>query len=166
VIIFSSCHSHKKLSSSRASKEKASERKEYYSKKFDVKLDRESNLKLYAAIDSWLGVKYKFGSCTKSGIDCSCLVNAVYREAYNCNTPRDTKGLYEQIKKVDSDELREGDLVFFKMTEGKIDHVGIYLSNKKFVHASTKGGVMISDLEEEHFKKSFKTGGRLKCSKK
>ena len=145
------------------SKREASEKKEYYSKKFGVTLDRESNLSLYAAVDRWLGVKYKYASCSKAGIDCSCLVNALYREAYACNPARDTKGLYEHIKKIDIDELKEGDLVFFKMKKGKIDHVGVYLSNQKFVHASTKGGVMISNLDEEHFKKTFKTGGRLKC---
>ncbi len=162
-LILASCNSKKHVAKTHVSKHKATNKKEYYSKKFGVTLDRESNLKLYAAIDNWIGVKYKFGSCTKSGIDCSCLVNALFREAYTCNTPRDTKGLYEQIKKIDIDDLKEGDLVFFKMEGNKIDHVGVYLSDNKFVHASTKGGVMISSLEEEHFRKNFKTGGRLKC---
>jgi lipoprotein Spr len=142
-----------------------SRKKEYYSTKFGISLDRSSNLKLYEAVDHWLGVKYKYASCTKSGIDCSCLVNALYKEAYSCNTPRDTRGLAEQIKKIDKDELKEGDLVFFKMKgTGKIDHVGVYLCDDKFVHASTKKGVMISSLTEEHFKKAYKLAGRLKCS--
>ena len=161
VIFLFACHTKKPATG--ISKQNISKKKEYYSRKFGVSLDRESNLKLYAAVDSWMGVKYKYASCTKSGIDCSCLVNALYKEAYSCNTPRDTKALYEAVKKIDKDNLREGDLVFFKMKAGKIDHVGIYLSNNKFVHASTKQGVMISSLEEEHFRKNFKTGGKLKC---
>jgi lipoprotein Spr len=162
VISLFACHT--KKATKGISKRDVSEKKEYYSNKFGISLDRESNLKLYAAVDSWMGVKYKYASCTKSGIDCSCLVNALYKEAYLCNTPRDTKGLYEAINKIDKDNLREGDLVFFNMKAGKIDHVGVYLSNHKFVHASTKLGVMVSSLDEEHFRKSFKTAGRLKCS--
>jgi len=65
----------------------ASTRRAYYAKKFDMELDRGSNLKLYEAVDQWIGVKYKYASCTKSGVDCSCLVNAIYREAYQCNHP-------------------------------------------------------------------------------
>lgn len=163
MLTVTSCRSKKNINLGYSNREK-SDKKEYYSKKFGVELDRESNLKLYDAINGWMGVKYKFGSCSHEGIDCSCLVNALYREAYQCNTPRSTKDLYEKTKKIDEDELKEGDLVFFKMNGGKIDHVGIYLSKKKFVHASTKSGVMVSSLEEEHFSKTFKTGGRLRCS--
>jgi lipoprotein Spr len=163
AILASSCRSKKNLQAGVSNRER-SEQKEYYAKKFGLSLDRESNLRLYSAIEEWYGVRYKYGSCSKRGIDCSCLVNELYREAYQCNTPRDTKGLYEKIRKIDRDELREGDLVFFKMTGRKVDHVGIYLSDGKFVHASTQNGVMISSLREEHFKKAFKTGGRLRCS--
>lgn len=159
-----SCSGKKKTASSSGSKREASEKKEYYSKKFGIELHRQSNLKLYAAVDHWIGVKYKYASCSKTGVDCSCLVNALYREAYQCNPPRDTKGLYESMRKIDRDELREGDLVFFKMKGKKVDHVGVYLSSHKFVHASTKSGVMVSSLDDEHFKKTFKTGGRLSCS--
>lgn len=162
LLLTSSCRSKKNFNSEYSNRER-SEKKEYYSKKFGLELNRESNLKLYDAINGWIGVKYKFGACTKAGIDCSCLVNELYREAYSCNTPRDTKGLLDKIKKIKKHKLKEGDLVFFKMEGRKIDHVGIYLSDKKFVHASTKHGVMISSLEEEHFKKAFKTAGRLRC---
>lgn len=165
LVFINSCKSKKATTASTSSTHKEPNKKAYYAKKFGVSLDRESNLKLYAAIDSWMGVKYKYASCTKAGIDCSCLVNVLYKEAYSCNTPRDTRALCEQIKKVDKDELKEGDLVFFKMKDGgKIDHVGVYLSNKKFVHASTRQGVMISDLDEPHFKKAYKLAGRLRCS--
>src|SRR5688572_21329773 len=145
--VATSCKSKKHVASGSSSAKDNSHKKEYYAKKFGLSLDRSSNLKLYEAVDHWLGVKYKYASCSKSGIDCSCLVNALYREAYSCNTPRDTRGLAEQIKKVDKDELKEGDLVFFKMKgTRKIDHVGVYLCDGKFVHASTKKGVMISSL--------------------
>ncbi|MFI5221085.1 MAG: NlpC/P60 family protein [Bacteroidia bacterium] len=164
LLFVSSCHIKKSAVSRNTGNLSTSEKKEYYSKKFGIALDRESNLNLYASIDKWYGVKYKLGACDHHGIDCSCLVNEIFKEVYRCNTPRSTKELYGKIKKINKDRLKEGDLVFFKMTGKKIDHVGIYLSEKKFVHASTKGGVMISSLDEEHFMKTFKTGGRLRCS--
>jgi lipoprotein Spr len=58
-------------------------------------------------------------------------------------------------------ELKEGDLIFFN-THGGISHVGVYLQNNKFVHASTSGGVMISDIFDEYWVRRFVGVGRLK----
>ena len=58
--------------------------------------------------------------------------------------------------------MQEGDLVFFQTTGRTISHVGVYLANNKFTHASTSGGVMISDLNEDYWKKRFRAAGRVK----
>jgi hypothetical protein len=58
--------------------------------------------------------------------------------------------------------LAMGDLVFFKIKKGRISHVGVYLGNDKFVHSSTRRGVIISDLNELYYKRTFFTGGRHK----
>jgi cell wall-associated NlpC family hydrolase len=159
-----SCRSKKQATHGLSNRDKA-ERKTYFENKYGVAFDRETNHKLYMAIDVWYGTPHKLGACEKSGIDCSCFVNRVFKEVYDCDTPRDTKGLMEAIKQIDREKLREGDLVFFAMNKGsKVDHVGIYLSSGKFVHTSSKRGVMVSSLDEPHFEKAFKISGRLKCS--
>jgi lipoprotein Spr len=68
----------------------------------------------------------------------------------------------EETKKIDASSLQEGDLVFFNIDAGRISHVGIYLQNNKFVHASTKRGVVINDLNEPYYKKYFVRSGRVK----
>ncbi|MBI3521236.1 MAG: C40 family peptidase, partial [Bacteroidetes bacterium] len=72
------------------------------------------------------------------------------------------KDLVGEVKKINEADLKEGDLVFF-ITNGKtISHVGVYLQNHKFVHASTKKGVMISDMNEPYFKQTYASSGRAK----
>jgi len=164
VMVLTSCRSKKQATHGLSNNDKAA-KKTYFENKYGVTFDRETNYKLYMAIDAWYGTPHKLGACEKSGIDCSCFVNRVYKEVYDCDTPRDTKGLMGAIKQIDREKLREGDLVFFTMNKGsKVDHVGIYLSSGKFVHTSSKKGVMVSSLDEPHFEKAFKTGGRIKCA--
>jgi lipoprotein Spr len=101
------------------------------------------------------------GGSTKEGIDCSAFVNTLMLSVYAINLPRTSKEQYEAAVKINDDELSEGDLVFFN-TKGGISHVGIYLANNKFVHASTSGGVMISDLNEAYWKARYKGAGRVR----
>ncbi|MFN9802446.1 MAG: C40 family peptidase, partial [Bacteroidota bacterium] len=78
--------------------------------------------------------------------------------------PRTSREQYEVSELIDREELKEGDLVFFH-TRGRrnaITHVGVYLQNNTFVHASTSNGVSISDLDETYWKPRFRGGGRLK----
>lgn len=58
--------------------------------------------------------------------------------------------------------MKEGDIVFFKIRQSEVSHVGLYLGNDKFIHSSTSNGVIISDLKEEYYQKYFWGGGRLK----
>lgn len=120
------------------------------------------NEKLYFYIDKWLGTPHKMGGTTKSGIDCSGFVCNVYTEIYDEKLPRVSRDMAEQIKPKKKDKLKEGDLVFFAFGGGKIDHVGIYLHNNKFVHVSTKRGVLISSLEDAWYSKYLVKSGSLK----
>lgn len=70
--------------------------------------------------------------------------------------------MIQDVKKVPKEELKDGDIVFFKINGNKISHVGIYIGDNKFIHASTKRGVVINDLNEVYYKKYFYTGGRIK----
>jgi len=119
------------------------------------------NEQLYQFINEWYGVAYKYGGKDKSGIDCSGLTSALYLDVYKKKISANTKALVEEVKKIKESELKEGDLVFFNTNEKSISHVGVYLQNNKFVHSSTKKGVMISDMNEPYFKQTYVRSGRV-----
>lgn len=110
---------------------------------------------LYHFISEWYGTPYSYSSCSKSGVDCSCFTNLLYQSVFKLNLPRSAKEMYEKCDKIKKKELREGDLVFFNTNGKGVSHVGVYLKDGKFVHASTKKGVMISHLDEEYFQKTY-----------
>ena len=118
-------------------------------------------IELYAFIDEWLGVKYKYGGTSKKGVDCSGFTNMLYNKVFNKELPRSSSDIAAVAKSVSKKELSEGDFVFFSIRSNKVDHVGVYLTNNRFVHASTSKGVIISNLEHPYYAKHFKTGGRL-----
>lgn len=162
-----SCGIFKKKSKNTTSppKKEVSSRKailDVYSKKIGAEIYNE---KLYTIIDQWIGVPYKFGGKNKGGIDCSNFSCTLLREAfsYPSNYYFPSSKLAEQGDKISLDNAQEGDLVFFSMNSGsKISHVGVYLANRKFVHASTSKGVIISSLDEDYYKKRFVFAKRIK----
>ena len=109
-----------------------------------------------------MGTPYRYSGDSKNGIDCSGLVCEMYKSAYQKILTGSAKDIYEKTDPVKKEDLKEGDLVFFKIKKGRISHVGIYLGSKKFAHASTQRGVIISDLDEPYYKKYYYKGGRLK----
>ncbi len=156
-----SCKSKKDISDSKSSKndDKITSK---YALLLKTSEQNITNSKLYSFIDSWYGTPYKFGGNDKNGIDCSGFVFKLYEQVYLTKTPRTTSELNDLVKDIKKKDLKEGDLVFFKTDTKKVSHVGVYLMNNKFVHASSKKGIMISDLNEEYFEKSYYKGGRLK----
>lgn len=121
-----------------------------------------SNYMLYKFIDEWYGVKYTYGGNDKSGIDCSAFVQKLYEEVFCTNLVRTARDQFRSCNMIwDVDNLIEGDLVFFKTRGRSISHVGIYLANNFFVHASTSGGVMISSLTETYWSKRFAGAGKI-----
>ncbi|CAM3837313.1 NlpC/P60 family protein [Arcobacter cloacae] len=111
------------------------------------------NNELFDFYSQWEGVRYKLGGSNKSGIDCSGFIQKAFKEKFDLEMPRTTVSQSKIGKEIDKNELEVGDLVFFKT--GRTNHVGIYIDNGKFMHASTKIGVTISDLQNEYFKKSY-----------
>jgi cell wall-associated NlpC family hydrolase len=115
-----------------------------------------NNTQLQDYIKKWIGVPYKYGGMNKRGVDCSGFTSIVYEELYNLKLPRTALDQYNSGKKIRINQLNEGDLVFFRGVRGAgIDHVGIYLEDGNFVHASTSIGVTISDLSEEYYESRF-----------
>lgn len=122
------------------------------SKILDVSENTLKDKKLYNFIIDWYGTPYKYGGNSQDGIDCSGFTNILYKEIYKIQIPRVSKDIAENVKRKYTEDLKEGDLVFFSFGKtGTVNHVGIYLHNNKFVHASTSKGVIISNLTEPYY---------------
>ena len=118
------------------------------------------NLKLFQFIDDWYGTRYCMGGTTKTCIDCSGFVKTFYSSVYDITLPRTAREQYDVAYKISKAKLQQGDLLFFN-TRGGVSHVGIYLQNNKFVHASTNNGVVISDMNDPYYAKHFIRAGRI-----
>lgn len=127
----------------------------------DVPVEQMADRKLVDFLDDWYGTRYRLGGTDQSGVDCSAFVQAFMTSMYGVSVPRTSIEQYRQCRRIDQSELREGDLVFFKtIRHREVSHVGVYLCNNKFVHASTSSGVMISDLSEPYFSSHYVGAGR------
>lgn len=144
--------------------------KVHYAKKLNVSKNEILNGKLYRFIKEWEGTKYVYGGETKYGIDCSALMQHLFREVYNCSLPRTAEemGLDERFYLFQATKhLKEGDLVFFRLNDDRmITHVGIYLKNNMFFNANVSGGASISNLKSDYWRKFYVVSGRLKTSNK
>ena len=129
-------------------------------KKIDLKNSSTVKNKLYAQYKNWKGVKYRMGGLSKNGVDCSGFVYTTFRSKLGINIPRSTELQASTGKQIELSKLRPGDLVFFK-TKTKVRHVGIYLENNNFLHASTSKGVMISKLDNVYWKSKYWKAHRL-----
>lgn len=133
-----------------------------YADMLGVAKDDLQNPYLYAAVHDWMGTPYKIGGIGKNGIDCSAFAATIMKDVYGKVIPRSSFDQANVITRKYERQLKEGDLVFFKFGSSKINHVGIYLNNNKFVHASTKSGVIISDLKDRWYYRYFKRAGTVK----
>lgn len=136
--------------------------KERYAALLNVKEKDLNNEKLYRFIDSWIGVPHLSGGMDKKGVDCSGFTSILEKEIFSRAAPRTAKSMAEIVKRKYEGDLKEGDLVFFDFQGQKFSHVGVYLHNNKFVHASTSKGVIISDLKDPWYYKYFSRAGSIK----
>lgn len=117
---------------------------------------------LYLEAAQWIGTPYRSGGQSRKGTDCSGFVRQVYKKVYGIDLPRSTTEQVEEGKRVRRRKLREGDLVFFHGSKRRrANHVGIYLKEGKFVHASTSRGVMVSRLDEDYWDEYWLRGRRI-----
>jgi lipoprotein Spr len=122
-----------------------------------------NNPRLLLFMDQWYGVPYHYGGKSKEGIDCSAFTCQLISEVYNVNQlPRMSADQYKATRRISRKDLKEGDLVFFHtLGKGhKVTHVGVYLYNNRFVHASV-AGVQISDLGEGYYLHHYVGAGRV-----
>jgi cell wall-associated NlpC family hydrolase len=112
---------------------------------------------------SLIGVKYKFGgNSAQSGFDCSGFVRHVFAESIALDLPRNAYAMGKLGARVEPDDLRPGDLVFYNTLRRSFSHVGIYLGEGRFVHAPSRGkSVEIVDMSEGYWKKRFNGARRM-----
>jgi lipoprotein Spr len=134
--------------------------KDYLSQIMGVALSATSNMKLFHFVYDWIGTPYRFGGSSRNGIDCSAFTKELYSQVFNMDIERSSRDIFSMVSPVRRDDLKEGDLVFFKIHSRRISHVGIYLGNNRFAHASSKG-VAISSLDDAYYRRYFYRGGRM-----
>ncbi|WDF55059.1 C40 family peptidase [Mucilaginibacter sp. KACC 22063] len=142
------------------SDEEQSLAKDYFSQVMGVALNATSNVKLFQFVYDWIGTPYHFGGSSKRGIDCSGFTKELYTKVFNLTIKRNSRDIFSMVSPVAKDELKEGDLVFFKIHSRSISHVGIYLGDGRFAHASMKG-VAVSNLDDPYYSRYFYRGGRM-----
>lgn len=108
----------------------------------------------------YLGVPYVWGGTSFGGVDCSGFVWAVFAKN-GIYLPRTADAQYEEGRHVSTRDLRAGDLVFFQTYALGASHVGIYLGNGKFVHASSSNGVRVDQLAEDYYSSRYLGARRL-----
>ncbi len=115
--------------------------------------------KLRASVDPWIGTPHRMGGTSRRGIDCSGFVQQIYKEIFGKTLPRSSSLQVRAGKPIYQKELFPGDLVFFRPPYKK-NHVGIYLGDKEFAHASTSKGVVISNLDDGYWRSCYWTARR------
>lgn len=115
---------------------------------------------LYVTTFAWLKTPYRYSGNTKNGIDCSRFAFMLRQPQIAINGVPSSADLFKFGQPVPKHDLKEGDLVFFRIKGGRISHVGVYLHNGKFAHSSTSQGVIVSDLSEPYWNRTFYMGAR------
>ena len=129
-----------------------------------VDIELTDNHRLYINAAEWIGTPYRAGGSSKQGTDCSGFVSQLYKKTYRIRLSRSTDGQLKESNRIARRNLREGDLVFFtsRAARKRVAHVGIYLKDGKFIHASTSQGVIVSNLKERYYTQYWLCGGRVK----
>ncbi|HBE9082342.1 NlpC/P60 family protein [Serratia sp. PL7] len=119
--------------------------------------------KILSHYDRWEGVRYKFGGNSRKGIDCSAYMQRVFQDEFAVSLPRSTGEQMKLGSRVAKSELNTGDLVFFK-TSSRQRHVGVYIGEGEFVHASTSMGVTVSSLDNQYWGERYELARRINGS--
>lgn len=164
ILLVSACHTTKRSTVNNKPVKESSDFYKKYSEKLGVELCGKEDKEFIKQITDWLGVPYVYGGESKEGTDCSGFVQTFYKNYNKTVLNRTAADLVKNCDTINKKDLQIGDLVFFKINNTKVSHVGIYLGKDRFIHASSKG-VMVNSLTENYYKKYFFAAGRIKVSK-
>jgi cell wall-associated NlpC family hydrolase len=122
----------------------------------------EWRVALGRAVARWIGTPYRMGGTTRRGVDCSAFVRAVYRDVFAVEIPRNSRAQHRVGQPVRRRDLAPGDLVFFDtLDRGRVTHVGVYLGDGVFAHASSSRGVTRARLGERYYQRAWIGARRL-----
>lgn len=116
--------------------------------------------RIRSVVEAWKGVPYRMGGTDRSGIDCSAFVRGMYRDVFGCAIPRTSREQVTMGREVARRDLCPGDLVFFRISD-HTRHVGAYLGEGEFGHASTSKGPVVSRLASSYWDQRFWTARRV-----
>lgn len=162
VLLLAACSANKENSVDR---KKAQQELDQFIVQFKTNYPNQSRVKAFPISDKklakiyqdWVGTAYRLGGSDKGGIDCSAFMQITFANAYGVDLPRSTSEQQSVGKQIQKHELMLGDLVFFR----KNRHVGIYLGNNRFMHASTSEGITISSLNEDYWQQTYTQSRRV-----
>jgi len=131
-----------------------------------IKPERKTNSNkvrsaILAEFSNWKGTRYHLGGTTHNGVDCSALMQHIFSDSFHKSLPRTTTQQIRNGEHVNKGMLKPGDLVFFHTSPG-MRHVGVYVGNNEFIHASSSEGVTISSLANRYWVEHYETARRLK----
>jgi lipoprotein Spr len=112
------------------------------------------------SIEDSRGIRYRYGGSTPEGFDCSGFVQYLYNLSFQMLLPRTSGELALVGPIIRRDRLQPGDLVFFAASDD-ITHVGVYLGNERFAHASSKAGISVNTLFQSYYSAHFAFGTRI-----
>ncbi len=124
----------------------------------------DPNMLLYIEAAKWVGTRYKYSGTGESGVDCSGLTNQIYKAVYKKTLNRSSADIARyNVTDIDKSLLEPGDLIFFATLGNAkaITHVGVYLKDNRFIHASSKVGVVVNDLSQDYYRRTFVKCGRV-----
>ncbi len=125
-----------------------------------TKSERKVRDKLDEAFKDWQGVPYLLGGTDFDGVDCSGFLQAVFADYFGVQLPRVTHDQMKEGKSVKKDNIKIGDIVFFRTGKNTM-HAGVMINSQQFMHASTSSGVMISALQERYWSDAYLTTRRI-----
>ena len=136
-----------------------------YSKQFGVQLTDQDPLELFSFVSRWLRVPYRYGGLSRRGVDCQGFVRIIYDSLFCYKLPAGAGSQFQVCETISKDSLQAGDLIFFRIGTRHISHVGIYLKDGWFAHATVRGvGVVMSRLDAPYYRRWFFKAGRVKLT--
>jgi cell wall-associated NlpC family hydrolase len=127
-----------------------------------IKASSQSSVefKLRQAAKQWHRTPHRLGGLDRRGVDCSGLVKVLYDDLFHIHLPRTSKWQARCGSAIESGQWAAGDLLFFRPAD-KGSHVGIYIADREFLHATIKRGVTISRLSEPYWQQSYWKARRI-----
>ena len=120
------------------------------------------NLRLGFILQDYLGKPYRGTSKYEEGLDCSHFVQSVYKRFNKTNLPRTVAEQFKSGKEVPFKLLEYGDLVFYRTERNKVSHVGVFVENNSFIHASSSNGVIITNLSDKYWSQRYAGARRVR----